>query len=730
MGKLIFILFLLTPPVFSQEEHQTGTLTGSVKDSTDGQPVVGANIMLDGTVLGTTTSREGKFSIRDIPAGNYALSASIVGYKRRIINVLVKSGEETTCALDLEEMPVEAQPVIVTANKREQSFLEAPVSVSVVSEQQLSDRNSITIDDALRYVGGVNITKSQVNVRGSTGYSFGVGTRVLLLLDGLPFLSGDTQEIIWESLPAAEADRIEVVKGAGSALYGSNALGGVINVITKTSTQEPETRVRLYGGAYQLPKYESWRWTQDARTMAGAIASHRQRIGDIGVELGLSRTLDDGYRKNDYWKRWNAWSRLSYDISPFRSAAISFRLLDQRRGNFLYWKDLDHALEPQDEQLREHVESLRWNLGASYKQFVSGVFYYTLKFSWFRSRWEDNIPNEFDPAGSASRSDYLVGELQANYQASDRHVFTGGLSTSYNNVHAGSIFGDHRADGGALYLQDEAALTQDVRVTIGGRIDFQRLMGVEDVSQFNPKFGAVYNPGGATIVRISAGRGFRAPSVAEVYTTTEAGGITIVPNAALKPERSWSFEAGVSQVFRENITSELALFRNEFWDMIEPTFGADGKVQFQNILRSRITGAEMTLNVDFMRRILSTVVSYTYLYPEDVTRGDILKYRPRNMLYASGRFLFDPFSLAADFRFLSKTERIDEEFISLGIVPGGSERVNVYVTDVRLGADWKFAGLPMISIFHVNNLFQYYYVDLIGNLAPTRNYVLTLETKF
>ena len=120
---------------------------------------------------------------------------------------------------------------------------------------EIRQRNSTSLDDALRYVRGVNMTGTQVNIRGSSGYSLGAGSRVLMLLDGIPFFAGDTGELNFEAIPMGQVDRIEVVKGASSALYGSNALGGVINIITKPIPETPETIVRTYGGMYNRPTY-------------------------------------------------------------------------------------------------------------------------------------------------------------------------------------------------------------------------------------------------------------------------------------------------------------------------------------------------------------------------------------------------------------------------------------------------------------------------------------------
>jgi outer membrane receptor for ferrienterochelin and colicins len=732
MKKILAVsaLVLLGALGLRAQSDRSGTIRGTVVSRENGEALAGANIGVEGTLLGTSSDDHGGFFIRGVPPGSHALLTSLIGFRaNRSAGVAVAGGDTSVVKIELDPSPVQTAPLIVTAGRREQSLREVPASVSVIGGELLAERNTITVDDALRYVPGVSVTQSQVNIRGSSGYSFGVGTRVLLLVDGLPFITGDTGEINWESIPASQIERIEVVKGASSALYGSSALGGVINIITKSAGEQAETRLRFYGGLYDLPSYQSWRWTGDARSFSGLHAGSLNRFGGLSMAVAADRTVNDGYRQNDYWRRWNGSARLGYAISPYQSAGLSLSFLEQKRGNFLYWRDFEHAFEPPADQLLQWVYSVRWNLSGSFRQVVSERLFYSAKVSWFRSRWNDNISSRYDSSGSNSRSGVVTGELQSNYQLSSDQFLIAGLSGSFQDVDADTIFGTHDGYGAAAYLQDEISLSGTLRLTAGARFDAQRISGLEAVSQFNPKLGVTYSPSDSSSLRFSVGRGFRAPTVAEVYTTSTAGGVAILPNPDLKPERSWSVEGGVSHLFGGSLQGDLSLFRNEFWDLIEPAFGSDGVVHFQNITRALIYGAECTINLALLNRLIDNQISYTYMVPRDLTTGDVLKYRPRHLLYLSTRLTVTPVRVGIDARFLSNSERIDDSFVTLGIIPGGDHRVPITVVDLRIGADWSLGTLPFTSSLHVNNLFQYYYVELIGNMAPTRNYVLTLETR-
>ena len=192
----LYLILLLSTGLLSQE--QTGSLVGTITNSETKEKIFGANVRVVGTLLGTTTNSEGMFIIRNLPFKQYSLLISMIGYETKTItDVGFKADINKELEIELNPLPVQTQPVIVTASKREQSIAEIPVAVSVMDAKEITYRNSVSVDDALRHVSGVSFIQSQVNIRGSTGYSKGVGSRVLLLIDGLPLLSGDTGEIIW-----------------------------------------------------------------------------------------------------------------------------------------------------------------------------------------------------------------------------------------------------------------------------------------------------------------------------------------------------------------------------------------------------------------------------------------------------------------------------------------------------------------------------------------------------
>jgi iron complex outermembrane receptor protein len=732
--KRIAIVAALVP--FQLLLAQTGSLSIRTVDARTGAPLPGTNVTVLGTVLGGASNAEGDLVIGRIAPGVYAVQASLIGYERtRMEGVGIRSGETTRLQIRLSATAIPVDPVIVTATRREQSAAEAPASVSVLDARGISERNSVTLDDALRYIPGVNITESQVNVRGSSGYNRGAGSRVLLLVDGMPMLTGDTGEINFETMAVDELERIEVVKGASSALYGSSALGGVINLITVPIPVEPVTRISMFGGVFGPPSYDDWDWSGGARTQYGVSVSHARTVGDLGARVFVGMTGSDSHRRNDNRKRVNGALTLRYALSPSTRASLSVDIMDQPRDNFLFWRGLDRALEPPDDQLGARISSTRAFTSASLTVAGSAELTHTARVSWYHNRFSDN----FSIPGSLSLSDVFRGDYLATWLASPSHVLTGGVEGSYDMVDA-NIFGVRQGWGLAAFAQDEITLTDVLTLTLGLRYDVQDVDSLETVSQLNPKAAVLYHPFAGTALRLSAGRGFRSPSIAEAFTSTSIGGIVVVPNPSLRPERSVSLEAGVKQALGPAAAVDIALFQSDYDDLIESGLNASGKAQLNNVTRARVQGVEIVASAALNegpaapggstsmsdRRSALFSVGYTYVYPRDLTTNDLLKYRPRHLLYASAEGFAGPMSLGVDYRYLSRVDRVDETLVNAGYIVDGAERVPIHVLDAR--ATWKthLFGSAMQATFNVKNILQYNYVELIAVLAPPRTYLLSL----
>lgn len=727
----IILIFLLN---VTYARPNTGSITGIVSDVKTQEPLAGVNVILRGTVRGATTDVQGKYMLTGIPAGIFDISFSLIGYTTQTIQK-VSVQPDTTLYLDvsLTQAPIRTEQVVITASRREQSLRDVPVSVSTVTSKMIADRLSVTLDDALRYVPGVNMMSDQVNIRGSTGYSRGVGSRVLILIDGLPFITGDTGEINWETFPMFQIDRIEVVKGAGSALYGSSALGGVINVITKEISELPEIRFRLFSGIYDKPSYSKWDWSSSPRFNTGGYLSYSNRIGPFGYLVSVSRTVDESYRENDVYHRWGFYSKFNYDFSQSRNINLMTNIQWRSHGNYFWWKSLDEPTRPADSQLNGNVNSVRGNVSLAYKEILSDQFFYSLKAIYFGNFWQDDSSGRVNNTSAAHLTQL---EAQGTYTTSSANILTFGIAANYDRVYS-DIFGSHPGIGAAFFLQDELTPFQSLKLTAGIRYDWQIIWkkifsspAATSPSQFNPKIGLMFSLDPITTFRASYGGGFRYPSISELFTSVSTGvsEIRIVPNDSLKPERSVSFEIGGSRWFSDHVFLDFALFQSDYYDLIEAGVNPNKfEILFSNVTRARIRGIEAGIKTNWFSQLISTDFSYTYIDPVDLSNNSVLRFRPRHLFYASLTGNYRQLRAEVNFRYVSRVEAIDENLVRLAPIVDGDQRVACKVVDAGITYNLINAGLPLSIGLTVKNLANYYYAELIGNLAPLRTYYLSVE---
>ena len=709
-------------------------IMGQIVDNKE-KPLEEANVYLRGTIMGAATNAEGQFRIEKVPAGEFVITVSMIGYQLKEVPVSIRNIAVDLGTIQLESSALQSQPIVVTAARHQQSLQDVSASIGNITKKEIEYRNAITIEDALKYESGLNLTGSQVNIRGSSGYSRGVGSRVLMLVDGVPYMTADTKEANFESLQINQIERIEIVKGAGSALYGSNAIGGVINIINKKIEPKSITNVRLYGGFYSDPYYPEWKWSDRTRYLSGIKFDHSNRVSIVGYRIGASHDRDDSYRLNDLMQRYHLSGMLEFNISPFDQLNISATFMTQERENFLYWKNLSNALIPPDDQLGDKVDSRRWHLSANYRHVRDQDTYYTIKTIWFQNRFSDNISDDQGRKGNESLSDYLDGEFQYNFVLSN-HQVTLGIAANVSRV-SSNIFSDKKGYNGAFFAQDEIKWEDTWTVTPGLRVDYFNLDEIGSDYQINPKLGFVYKPWVDAAFRGSVGRGFRAPSIAEVFINTTASGIRVIPNLKLKPERSISGEVGYNQLFGQKIYIDLALFYNRYWDLIEGKFTEDGNfdIKFQNVTDARSIGFEINFNLNILDNHLLYNFGYTYADVREIVEkeekkvlGEYLSFRPRHLFYNQVNYTWGDFDFGADYRFISAWDRIDEGLIKL--IDDADERVPAHIVDLRINYSLSISGNPLTASFQINNLLQYHYLDLVGSIARTRNFMLTLSGQF
>lgn len=694
---------------------QTYTISGKITDP-ELNPLIGVNVLLINESIGDASDIKGNYIIKNLTPGDYELQFSAVGYLKKRVKIKISNKSvELNVILDTE--PIKTDEVIITAGKYEQKKSELTVSSEVLSGSTLKERNFRNLEDAMRFVPGVTMTEDQISIRGSSSYSRGVGARALVTIDGVPFYTGDTGEIVWEMIPTTEIQRVEIIKGAASSLYGSSAIGGVVNAITRPISKFPRTMINAFYGLYDKPAFKEWDWSNNYRPFNGITLSHSNTFEDFGFNISLTRLEDLSYRRDDFSKKYIGFLKLNYKFNSTSSLTLFANTFNKRGGTFLYWKDSRNALVNSDFVSTNRIKTNRYLLGLIYENIIDDKYLFYLKGNYYRNNFEDN-----GTPSNISTSHLYRLESQFTSHIHDNLILTSGVEIIPAFVNS-SLFGNPKSFSAGAYSVADIKFNFPLKLSFGLRYDYGKLDTLSPSGSLNPKLGVNYKLYENLVIRSSIGTGFRNPSLAEAFTSTTASGIIVKPNPNIKAERNVTFDIGINYLFEQMFEIDFALFQNEYFKMIEASVDPrDGKIFFNNILRARIQGIELSTKFKIFSEILNAGFSYTYLNSKDVEKNIPLKYRPQNSLLCALEFTYWHLNAGIYFKFHSRVKEIDRELIDLGIVRDGDLRVPIYQTDLSFSYDLVGVRLPLVFYLNVYNLFNYNYVELIGNLRPIRSF--------
>ncbi len=730
--------FFVSGQNFAQNSSAQGIVKGSIKDAETGQVLVGVAVRVEARAFGAYSNKSGEFRMNALPAGEYTLLVSLVGYELKKIPVSVRAQDSTVLAITLRAQILKTNDVVVSAGKRVQAAQDVPVSITTVDSKMLQQRNITRVDEALRYIPGVYVSRDQINIRGSSGFSLGFGSRVSVFMDGFSMLSADGGDVKFDVIPMFNVERIEVVKGAGSALYGTGALGGVVNVITAQPSETPEFRFRGFGGAYTLPRYNEWRWRETMPLLGGADVSYSQKIGDVGVLAAVGVKGNQGHLDYfDNWQ-WNVFTKVSFELSQRSTMNVLFTNAYDDRTNWVFWKSLREATRPPaGTNYNERFVSSKTMLAADFKTIFDEKFFMTARLGAYRT---DFTTLGQSLAGGQTQIQSVANafntEVQLTSIVDSTFLLTYGVMGTFNAIEKSPIIsaGTPTQLIAAAYLQGEYKPMKNLTLTLGSRFDTEQTSnGVAGSGIIvSPKAGASWVISEQTQLRASVGAGFRAPTLTERFAALRFGSFSVAPNPGMRSERSWSFEIGGKQsftLFGEEWSVDAALFNNEFTDLVEPRLpdGMNPQIQFINITQARISGAELALTAWLPMRLLGFETSLTAMSPRDLRLNQVLKYRSELLWYSRAIVPIGAFQFQVDYRYQSRFQEVDDLSVA---IRDATARVPIHIVDARVIANmFELVGLPMVLTLNVRNALDYYYNEIIGNLAQTRHITLQVDMK-
>jgi outer membrane receptor protein involved in Fe transport len=768
MKQLLLLLFCIPFALFSQQ------LKGVVIDDETSLPIPFAQVQtMDNQ--GSSTNEMGEFTL-ELKTLPVKLIVSAADYQTDTIEVNTWTVQLRLKTIEAEEIGM----VVVAASRRKQAVEEVPISLEIIKPDLITNKGITDLEQAVDQAPGAYAMDGQISIRGGSGFSYGAGSRVLVLWNEVPLLSGDAGDTKWNSIPIEQAQQIEVIKGASSVLYGSGALNGMVSLIEREPSPEAAFSARYQTGIYDNPRRETLKWWDKSPMQHQADVTFSKQFNRIGVNVGAYGFTNDGYRQGETEDRIRFNGTIYWKPAKIEKLKVSlgWNAQMQKTGNFIIWASDTFAYQPAGGADTSVAGStLTYNRGD--RLTIDPSVKYFDKFGnrhQLRSRFYYIDNRNFTNLAQSSNSQVYYGDYQFQRSFGKQpFVVTAGTSAIRSVVNS-SLFGDHYSTNFAGYLQLEKKWKK-FDITAGVRAEYFEMDG-RSVDTTGKKVMPIFRTGvhyelfKFTHLRASYGQGVRYPSVAERYTQTAVGSLLIFPNPNLQPETGQAVEFGIKQGVKiKNWKGFLdaSVFLNQYKNMMEFTFGnyKPDSIPYsfnpndpgyplkwlgfraENAEEARITGFELSLAGEgkIGSVTLQTLMGYTYMNPIALninqeyketfsdTNSTMLKYRFRHMAKADVQLLWKGISLGGSMRMNSFMENIDATFengvlgqqILVGLKEYRAENNGInLVFDARIGYEWKE---HYKVAFIINNLANAEYTTRPGDVQAPRTFLMQISYK-
>jgi len=617
--KIKHFLYLLSLYPVLLHAQTDGTLKGYVTDPSGKERMVGATIFdITDITKGVVTDVYGNYELH-LSAGKHTVVCSVLSMLSDTVAVNVDSGLVTAHNFVMRSESMQMQTLVVSAGRYEQKLQDITVSMDVLKPSLIENKNSTNLSQVLDEAPGLNILDGQPQIRGGSGFDFGIGSRVAILIDGLPALPGDGGRIDWNFFPIENVEQIEIIKGASSVTNGSSALSGSINIRTAYPVDTPYTSVSAYSGLYDSPPISGSKWWSGPANFSGTSFLHSEKIGQLDLVLGGMVLYDHGYIGPPAYMP---------SLGAINGAPISSNSMAEKTGRFNFGlryhpKKIPGMNFGLDGNFVESssVLSLIWSNDSSglYRAYPSTVILQTQKTFYldpfitylspggfensFRARYYyiNNVVT-FNPSNTTSMA-------YAEYQCIKKFYELGGLNVTAGLVmnetfsHADSLdylgvllqASNNRLQNYAGYAQVDKKFWKVLNISVGFRDENFIIDNGKTISHPIFRGGMNLKLAQATFLRGSFGQGYRFPSLTEKYLTSQFSTLSIFANPNLQPETSWNAEFGIKQGFKIGGFMgflDVAAFWQEYQNTIEITYGDWAKYMNQYGTWSYSTGFE------------------------------------------------------------------------------------------------------------------------------------------
>ncbi len=601
MKRVLSSFIIFTFLYLSAHAQSTGSVRGSVTDENGAMEFV--NVGVENLSIGTVTAPDGSFLLQQLPAGTHRLIFSFLGFEKSVREVEVKSGETIKINVRMHANTSQLNEVVVTGTLREVTRGESPVPVEIYKPSLFRKNPVNNLFESLQMVNGLQ-PQINCNVCGTGDIHINgmEGAYTMVTIDGMPVVSSLSTVYGLMGIPTSMIQRIEVVKGPASTLYGSEAMAGVINIITKNPLAAPKLSVDVWGTTQS-------EWNVDAGLKA--------KVGKAHTLLGVNgyffnNRLDvnhDNFTDVPLQKRYSIFNKWSFARQQNRQAAIAGRWLQEDRwGGEMQWTP---DWRGTDSIYGESVYTNRIELLGNYDLPVDEKI--TLQFS-YNYHHQDAAYGDIPYIASQH---VAFGQLLWTKKVTPRHTLLAGVPFRfqyYNDNTPATMSNDlqpvdepDRIFLPGIFFQNEMKLHEKMTVLAGLRYEYAQRHG----NVFSPRLALKFALNDNNVFRLSGGNGFR---VVNLFTEDHAaltGSREVVIAGNLQPERSWNAHLNFHrfQSFSGGFVSvDASLFYTYFTNKIIADFFTDAtKIIYDNLDGHAVSrGGSLNLEVVLLKGFKAT----------------------------------------------------------------------------------------------------------------------------
>ena len=615
-------------------------LNGRISDLETNNLIRDVNVRIIENGAVTATDHQGIYKFKNLENGIYHIIATHIAYDVSD-TFTVSVNDVQILDIRLKPTPWVLNDVVVTGTRSPHLLKDVPVQTEVVTRRDFDRTGASTVDEALTSSIGININE---DLSGQGATIRGIeGDRVLVLVDGERAVGRVRGSIDLSQYALNNVEKIEIVKGTGSTLYGSDAMGGVINILTKRPPkQEANANVYLDYGTNT-----TYNPSVDFKYGAGktGIILGAKYYSTKGFDLDESTPHTNGQEEID---RLNLSGKVKYDLNEKWKSITSLRYMYENRN----WVESEivakNALEDttyiyDDDEINKRYEA------STVLEYLSGDKY-SMKFRLFGTYYDHNWNKYSDSYWidtSETEDVFIEASYTSNYVIGDNHVATYGFDYNYQDLKSTELINESKADESyAGYLQYEYSPVNMINIIMGARFEDHSSFG----SHFNPSLNVMYQPSQQFKLRGFVGKGFRAPSIKQqyfIFDHTSAGYIVYGGSAIQETDfdltgldfkdlkQETSINSSISAEFSYGTIGlhRLTYFYNHLDDLIDFTLIGfpdpywRGVYVYQNIETAITQGIEWESRV----RVTSAIdfsFSYNYLYTRNLSTHEKLINRP------------------------------------------------------------------------------------------------------